>query len=74
MRADAVILCALSAHTRPLKITLSIDEICASRAAFAAALNRFTFCCGVSPTGPGFLEGATFEGRFELAGVNLAEA
>ena len=53
----AVNLCSLSAQTLPLKITLSIVVICAFLAAAAAALNLLTFCCGVSPGGPGNLEG-----------------
>jgi hypothetical protein len=49
----AVTRCALSAHTRPLMTSLSKPETLASRARAAASLNRRTFCCGVSPGGPG---------------------
>ena len=49
----AVTRCALSAHTRPLIINLSKPETFASLARAAASLSRRTFCCGVSPGGPG---------------------
>jgi len=48
-----VILCARSAHTRPLTKNASSDDTSASFALAAAALNRFTFSCGVSPDGAG---------------------
>lgn len=58
IKLKAVNLCALSAHTLPLKRNLSKVEICASLALSAAALNLLTLCCGVSPGGPGFLDTA----------------
>lgn len=74
IRLRAVNLWSLSAHTLPVEITLSNVETCASLAAFAAALNRLTFCCGLSPGGPGIFGGPTFEGLLELECPNLAEA
>jgi hypothetical protein len=74
IRLNAVNLCALSAHTLPLTRTLSSVETWASRALSAAALNLFTFSCGVSPGGPGFLNGVVFKGSFNLDGGGFAEA
>jgi len=74
IKLNAVNLCALSAHTRPRTITLSHPVTCASRAAFAAALNRLTFSCGVSPAGPDFLGGNEFNGALELEADGFVEA
>jgi hypothetical protein len=71
IKLNAVNLCALSAHTLPLTRNLSNVDICASRAASAAALNLFTLCCGVSPGGPGCL-GGVVAGTILLSG--FAEA
>ena len=73
IKLNAVNRCALSAHTRPLIINLSNVDICASRALSAAARNRRTFSCGVSPTGPGVRCGNVFEGMFTAEG-GLADA
>jgi hypothetical protein len=72
----AVTRCALSAHTRPLIMNLSKPESFASLARAAASLSRRTFCCGVSPGGPGVrrdwtelvnVDDAGGEGGFALA-------
>ncbi len=75
IRVKVVILCARSAHTRPLTRNLSNIEICASRALSAAALNLLIFSCGVSPGGPGFRGGKLLlPGRFRADAAGLAVA
>lgn len=49
----AVTRCALSAHTRPIRIVLSKPLSFPCFASAAAARNRAIFCCGVSPEGAG---------------------
>jgi hypothetical protein len=71
IKLSAVNRCALSAQTLPLKITLSKFDTCASRARSAAALNRLTFSCGVSPGGPDVRRGNAFAGG---KGGSLADA
>jgi hypothetical protein len=53
INVNAVKRCARSAHTRPLTNTLSNVLTFSSLALAAAALSLATFCCGVSPGGPG---------------------
>lgn len=53
IKNSVVVLCAISATTRPLTINLSMVETFAFLARSAAALNLFTFSSGVSPGGPG---------------------
>jgi hypothetical protein len=75
IRVKVVILCARSAHTRPLTRNLSNVETCASRALSAAALSLLTFSCGVSPGGPGFRGGKLLlPGRFRADAAGLAVA
>lgn len=51
MRLKAVILCALSAHTRPRTTMRSHLVRLEARAAYRSARNRATFSCGVSCRG-----------------------
>ena len=74
IKLSVVILCALSAQTRPLEIILSAKLTCEFRAAFAAALNRLTFSCGVSPVGRLFLGSCELLGGFALKLGGFAEA
>ena len=75
IRVKVVTLCTRSAHTRPLTRNLSNVEICASRALSAAALNRLTLSCDVSPGGPGFRGGKLLlPGRFRADAAGLAVA
>jgi hypothetical protein len=67
----AVTRCALSAHTRPLIMNLSKPETFASLARAAASLNRRTFCCGVSPAGPGVRCGKELVGFDAVLGVGV---
>ena len=56
MRLKAVILCALSAHTRPRMTMRSHLDRLEARAANRSARNRATFSCGVSCRGGEGLE------------------
>ena len=71
INVNAVNLCALSAHTRPRTRTRSKFDSLASRALAAASRSRLTFCCGVSPGGPG---GVRFEGGSAEEGGGRAVA
>ena len=68
IKLQAVKRCALSAHTRPCNIILSNVETFASLALWAAARNRWTFCCGVSPSGAGARSFAALEDMFAADG------
>lgn len=73
----AVTRCARSAHTRPIRTTLSPVDSWIRFVAWAAARRRAIFCCGVSPLGADapilICEPEGWDGEVALEAVGLEE-